>query len=99
VPIEALFYGALPILSDLLISRQIVGYGERGRTFAQGDARAIAAIVTELAANPARIATTIESGLEYVRSLTLESWREHIRAMLEKYWSVELGSANGGKKS
>jgi glycosyltransferase involved in cell wall biosynthesis len=99
VPVEALFHGAIPLLSDLSVNAQIVGRAERGRCFPQGDASAIAAQIFELASNPAEMTRLINSGREYARQLTLEAWREHIRASLEKHWRVHLSADNTASQS
>lgn len=95
VPVEAFFHGVVPILSDVNLSSQIVGGSERGRTFRQGDARELALRVVELAHDPAEVARLIENGRAHACSLTLESWQQHIRAMLEQSWKTELGA--GGR--
>lgn len=90
VPNEAFFHGAVPILSDVEISAEIVGHGERGRYFPPDDVDAVVRHVLELARNPGEMIRLIENGRAHARSLTLEVWRDHIRQMLEEHWGVEL---------
>jgi glycosyltransferase involved in cell wall biosynthesis len=90
VPIEAFFHGAIPILSDVNLSAELVGGTLRGRTFPQGDHMRIAEIIAELANNPVQMAAMIEQGRDYAKTLTLESWRQHIKTMLELFWRDDL---------
>lgn len=90
VPIEAFFHGAVPILSNVNLSAQLVGGGERGRLFGPGDYEGAADAVAELICEPAKLASMIQQGRAYARTLTLERWREHLRQMLEKHWNLTL---------
>jgi glycosyltransferase involved in cell wall biosynthesis len=90
VPIEALLHGAIPVLSDVSVNPQIVGGGDRGRNFANGDAAALAVQIEELAQRPSEMIRLIKNGRYYSRILTLEAWQEHIRQMLTYYWATEL---------
>jgi glycosyltransferase involved in cell wall biosynthesis len=90
VPIEAFFHGAVPILTDVNLSAQLVGGSLRGRTFRQGNYEQLARIIIELAARPDQIAAMVEAGRAYAATLTLEMWRGHLRSMLEQHWQVRL---------
>ena len=96
VPAEALFHGAIPLLSDLPVNLQIIGRGARGRSFRPTDAETIAAHVAELARDPSEMARLIERGREYSLTLTLDAWREHVKDMLERHWGVRLASPPAG---
>lgn len=90
VPIEAFFHGAIPVLSNVNLSSQIVGGTERGRCFPSEDATALAQVIRELADRPHEMVQLIANGREYARSLTLETWQQHIKEMLERAWDVDL---------
>jgi glycosyltransferase involved in cell wall biosynthesis len=90
VPVEAFFHGAVPILSNVNLSAQLVGHGERGRLFTVGDYAEAAEAIMELSQQPAAMIRMIEQGRVYARSLTLERWREHLHHMLKTQWSVAL---------
>lgn len=90
VPIEAFFHGAIPILSDVDLSAQVVGGSDRGRCFSQGDAQAIADHVGKLIRQPAEMVRLIDNGREYARGLTLEAWQQHLREMLNHHWQTRL---------
>lgn len=90
VPIEAFFHGAVPILSDVGMSSQIVGGTERGACYPFNDVDAAVLAILNLATNPAEMVRRIENGRQYAKKRTLEEWREHIAKMSEHAWQIEL---------
>jgi len=90
VPIEAFLHGAIPILSDVNLSRQLVGEGMRGRCFPLGDQSSAATAVMDLRRCPGEMAHMVELGRIYSRDLTLERWRLHLKEMLEQHWKVRF---------
>lgn len=95
VPIEAFFHGCIPILSDVDLTRDILGAsgessGERGRYFPLEDCDALVQRLRELADAPPEMARLIENGRAYAREHTLEAWREQLRHMLSRFWNVSL---------
>lgn len=90
VPNEAFFHGAIPILSDVNLSRQIVDGNNRGRCINLDDIDSVAFHVSQLASDPSEIISLIENGRLYALTLTLESWQAHIKQMLEQHWRVEF---------
>ncbi|MDX1435522.1 MAG: glycosyltransferase [Anaerolineales bacterium] len=90
VPQEAMVHGVIPILSDLMVNREITGDGLRGRTFPQGSSAAIAGHIAELAGDPEAMVRMIQSGRAYTRNLSLEAWKSHIQIMLEQNWAVPV---------
>jgi glycosyltransferase involved in cell wall biosynthesis len=95
VPIEAFFYGCIPILSDVDLTRDILGAhennpGERGRFFALEDVEALVACIMELSGDTQEMARLIKNGRAYAREHTLEAWREHLREMLTQHWKVQI---------
>lgn len=89
VPVEAFFHGAIPLLSDVDMSSQIVGMGTRGRCFPQDDALAISQTVKNLTHDPVSMTQMIKNGRAYAATLTLEAWQIHIREILNQYWKLE----------
>lgn len=95
VPIEAFFHGCIPILSNVDLTRDILGadddsLGERGRYFPLEDAGALAARIMELAADTQEMARLVENGRSYARQHTLEAWQEHLRQTMTRFWNVPL---------
>jgi glycosyltransferase involved in cell wall biosynthesis len=90
VPIEAFFHGAIPIISDVNLSSQIVDGSKRGRCFPLGDPYVIALHIVELIHSPKEMITLISNGRSYARDCTLEVWRKHIKNMLEEHWNISL---------
>lgn len=94
VPIEAFFHGTVPILSDVNISKQLVGGTLRGRTFPQNDLKRAVQIIAELAVNPSEVASMIQEGRNFAQTMTMEAWRQHLQSMLETYWQISLSRAD-----
>jgi glycosyltransferase involved in cell wall biosynthesis len=90
VPVEAMAHGVIPLLMDSPVNFTIVGNGSRGQCFRQGDDNAIAEYIAHVIEMPDTLVNLILNGRSYTKSLTLESWREHIKQMLEKYWHIKL---------
>lgn len=90
VPIEAMFHGVIPILSDVDMSQQIVGNGLRGECFTQGDMDTIVKTITRLANTPGKRIEMISNGREYARTLTLEEWQKHLIDTINHYWKLNL---------
>jgi glycosyltransferase involved in cell wall biosynthesis len=98
VPVEAFFHGAVPVLSDIGMSREIVGGTERGRVFPPGDEAALAAHLVALASDAAEVARLVRAGREYARGRTLEAWKEHLREMLRAHWEIEIPQQAKGSR-
>jgi glycosyltransferase involved in cell wall biosynthesis len=96
VPLEAMFHGAIPILSDVDISSQMIGGVTRGRCFPQGDLVTLGEIIEELVHKPVQMAALIRNGREYARNFTLEAWRNHLITTLNKYWHTNLSDVKSG---
>lgn len=92
VPIEALFHGTVPIISDVNLSSQLVGHGCRGAVFRPGDYIGAASAVADLSRGPNELMKMIYDGRRYVRKLSLECWRDHLHEMLKRHWSTYAGS-------
>lgn len=90
VPIEAMFHGVIPILSDVDMSKQIVGDGVRGKCFPQGDVDAAIRIILELRKNPSEMSQMIQGARVYTKDLTLEAWQKHIISTLNNHWYTDL---------
>jgi len=88
VTVEAMTYGAVPILSDLPVNRHIVDGGSRGATFGVESVDALVDALLSYAESPLRTLEAIDRCREYARSRTLDAWREHLRALLERHWSI-----------
>lgn len=85
---EAMCCGAVPILSDIGMHRQITGEGDRGRVFPLDDPGSLATILEELSAKPEVVRDMVVAGRAYAAALTHEAWRRHLQAMLETHWNL-----------
>lgn len=90
VPIEAFFHGIIPILSDVNLSRQIIGDGVRGRCFPLDDMTFLRQELLTLWRQPATMAEMIRQGRAYAATLTLEAWQKHLQKILIRFWKVQL---------
>jgi glycosyltransferase involved in cell wall biosynthesis len=90
VPVEALFHGAIPILSDVSTNSEIVGYGSRGRYFSIDHVQSIADHISDLSYHPSDMIQMIENGRVYARTVTLEAWQQHLHWMLTEHWKINL---------
>ena len=98
VPVEALFHGVIPILSDVSTNPEIVGYGSRGRFFSLNQVQSIADHISDLVNHPSEMIRIIDNGRAYARTVTLEAWQHHIHKMLTEHWRINLpkpGLVNG----
>lgn len=90
VPIEAMFHGAVPLLSHINLNPQVVDNGQRGRTFSPVDVKSLADCILGLVTKPGELIQLIEQGRVYAKKMTLEAWQDHIQLMLEKHWQVKF---------
>lgn len=86
VPIEGFFHGVVPVLSDVNLSRSIVGGKERGRVFS--DQNELIEHIYSLCYDSDSMAKTIKNGREYARKNTLEFWSQE---MVDRIKSQESG--------
>jgi glycosyltransferase involved in cell wall biosynthesis len=90
VPLEACFHGAIPLLSDINLNPQVVGGTDRGRCYPVDDASLLARHIAELSHDSAEMVRLIKNCRDYAHDHTLESWRQHIKQMLERHWQIRL---------
>lgn len=76
VPIEGFFHGVVPLLSEVNLSRKIVGDNERGSVFNSQDE--LIGHINSLMHNPSEMVELIKNGREYARENTLEAWVKEI---------------------
>jgi glycosyltransferase involved in cell wall biosynthesis len=76
VPIEGFFHGVVPLLSDVNLSKNIVGDKERGRVFNSLDE--LIGHINSLMHNHSEMVELIKNGREYARENTLEAWVKEI---------------------
>lgn len=74
VPVEGLFFGLLPVLSQVGVSVSMTGNGRHGFLFAPGDVSGLATILLSLYTHQHRFADMIESGRQFALHNTLEHW-------------------------
>jgi glycosyltransferase involved in cell wall biosynthesis len=95
VPIEAFFHGVIPLLSDVNLSRQLVGQGSRGRCFPLDDLDFLRQELLTLSHQPITMAEMIRQGRAYVATQTLESWQEHLEMMFSRFWGERWALSYG----
>jgi glycosyltransferase involved in cell wall biosynthesis len=86
VPMEAFFYGAIPIISNVGISETLIGFGTRGRCFDLKKKENFIPLIIDLSSHPNKMINLIEDARKYSHQHTLEAWRGHIYNCLIKYW-------------
>jgi glycosyltransferase involved in cell wall biosynthesis len=90
VPIEAMFHGAVPILSDVDMSSQLIGEGSRGKCFEQDNINSAIEMFIRLLDNPHQIADIIINGRDYTQQFTLEIWKSRLISTLNQFWETEF---------
>lgn len=83
VPIEGFFHGVIPLLSDVNLSRKIVGDNERGRVFNSQDE--LMGHINLLMHNPSEMIELIKNGRAYARENTLEDWGKETLCQINSY--------------
>ncbi len=83
VPVEGFFHGVIPVISDVNLSRTIVGNNERGRVFNSQDE--LIGHIRSLMYAPSDRIELIKNGRAYARKNTLEAWGEEILDQLNSY--------------
>jgi glycosyltransferase involved in cell wall biosynthesis len=76
VPIEGLFFGLIPILSDIGVSAAFTGKGQHGFLCSPGDVNTLADILYSLYNNQHRFINMIDKGRAFAFHNTLEHWAE-----------------------
>ncbi len=76
VPVEGFFHGVIPIISDVNLSRSIVGDKERGRVFKSQDE--LIEHIHALMQNTSEMIELIKKGRDYAKENTLEAWGKEI---------------------
>jgi glycosyltransferase involved in cell wall biosynthesis len=83
VPVEGFFHGVIPIISDVNLSRNIVGDKARGRVF--NSQEELIGYIKSFMQNTTVMIDLIKKGREYARENTLEAWGNellhHVKAM------------------
>jgi len=72
VPMEGFFHGVVPVISDVNLSKNIVGDKERGRVFNCQDE--LIGHINCLINHPSEMVKLIKNGREYAKKITFESW-------------------------
>ena len=93
VLLEGMIHATVPIFGTSPVSGEISGAGSRGLVFDADDPAALAGHVLGLLGDRERWATMAGSARDYARTVSLETFQERIREMLERQWHVELPAA------
>lgn len=90
VLLEGMVQGVVPLFSHSPASGEISGHGSRGVVVDPEDPDAIAGAVRDLVADRERWAAMVADARAYTGAHTLEVFGQHVRAMLERQWHVQL---------
>jgi glycosyltransferase involved in cell wall biosynthesis len=88
VPLEAMCYGVIPILSRQPAHAAFASEG-RGYLFDVSVPPQAADAVMQVLNDPRSAAEMISAGRIFARTMSLESWGRHLEAMLTQYWQIE----------
>jgi glycosyltransferase involved in cell wall biosynthesis len=77
VPLEAMFFGAVPVISKTDMSDFFIEQNKRGYIFDQDDDDSLLAILNKIAEEPSILKEKMIAGREFVKNYTLESWASH----------------------
>jgi glycosyltransferase involved in cell wall biosynthesis len=86
---EAMAYGLLCIGSNRGLVPQLLGEG-RGFVIEAGDSQALADVLSNIAANPARYEPMSRAATAWAQEFSLERLRNELRSLLEKSWGCRL---------
>ena len=78
---EAMFWGALPITSNVSCVNYMIGEGSRG-TLVESDAKAVAKAILSYMDNPNTYEQASKDAIQWSRQFTLESFENAIRGLL-----------------
>jgi len=87
VPIEGFFHGAVPVISNVGVSKMILAGGERGFIFDPHDEQSLAVILMNIQQQPRDLVPMIEAGRNYARTQTLEAWADEYYKTVTAFYS------------
>jgi glycosyltransferase involved in cell wall biosynthesis len=86
VPVEGLFHGVIPILSESAMSKEMTGNGGFGYVFSVDAVDNLVQLITSVLSLPSQLPPMITAGRDYARSHTLDQWSEHYIHQLNTYF-------------
>lgn len=75
-PVEAMFHGVIPVLSEVAMAEEMTGDGSRGYTFSVNDKKNLECLIYKIMNEQHRFAQTIKNGRDYAQEQTLEKWAD-----------------------
>jgi glycosyltransferase involved in cell wall biosynthesis len=90
---EGMAFGLLCIGSDQGFTRDMLK--GRGVIVPRRDAEALAAVLSDIASDPARYDTMRQRSAEWARQFSLNGLRDRLAALLTRHWGVEIAAARG----
>ena len=85
VPVEAMFHGAVPLLSPVSIHPYFIGrHNERGAMFELDSPKHVVDAIISFVENPEAWKKAIIAGRSYSSDFTLEAWTEQIISVLKQ---------------
>jgi glycosyltransferase involved in cell wall biosynthesis len=90
VLLEGMVHGAVPVFSRSPVADEIAGGGDRGVVVDADDWRSMADEVERLLGDRVRWAAMARAARTFSGTVTLETFQQRVRSMLESQWGVRL---------
>jgi glycosyltransferase involved in cell wall biosynthesis len=90
VLLEGMVHGAVPVFSRSPVADEIAGGGDRGVVVDADDWRSMAEEVERLLGDRVRWAAMARAARTFSGTVTLETFQQRVRSMLESQWGVRL---------
>lgn len=90
VLLESMVHATVPVFGESPVSGEISGDGMRGLVFPPDDADRLVEHVVGLVGDPERWSKMAQAGRDYSVTVTLDSFQDRLREVLERQWKVRL---------
>lgn len=82
-PVEAMFHGVIPVLSEVAMAAEMTGNGSRGYTFSVNDTKNLECLIYKMMNEQAKFGQMIGNGRNYAKEQTLEKWaNDYVEAVM-----------------
>ncbi len=86
VPFEGLLHGTIPLLSDVNVSNEIVGFGQHGYCFSLNNYEELAQLIKDISPDYSKRIQMISRGRLFVKTHTLEEWSHSIATIVNLHY-------------
>ena len=90
VLLEGMLHATVPLFAESPMAREIAGDGSRGLVFEADDHHGLAEMVAGLLADRPRWRAMAADARAYAATVTLDTFEDRLREMLERQWDVTL---------